>query len=241
MLVPEESDIMIKLSCSFFKTDWTDESPFCFKAYFQFLDSHPNFLIHLCPLGHWTKAHYSNSGNGNFRCRATLASYPVAASAWMFKQGTGMLLPIQSLWNSWSTACHYGLHVQQGFTVPGALCQTKSVTLLGWGKGSGCVLLWQQPSGWLGSTLPISMGCAAILNSCAFFPYHIQSLLNSSLTSRIILAGRRLSHGMAAAAGLSGLQFRCRREMEKGTGLFLSSKPPLSTCQALVQTVGFAA
>lgn len=119
---------MIELSWSFFKTDWTDESPFCFKAYFPFLDSHPN-LMHLCPLGCGTRTCYSNCGNGNFRYRATLTSYPVAAGVWMFKQGTGTsLLPIKSLWNSWSTACHCGLHVQQGFTVPSALCQNKSVT-----------------------------------------------------------------------------------------------------------------
>lgn len=110
--------------------------------------------MHLCPLGHWTRTHYSNCGNGNFRCRVTLTSYPVAASAWMFKQGTGIsLLPIKSLWNSWSAACHCGLQVQQGFTIPGALCQNKSTTLLGQGKGSGCVLLWQGPSRWLGRTL----------------------------------------------------------------------------------------
>lgn len=122
---------MIKLSWSFFMTDWTDESLFCFKAYFPFLDSHPNLLMHLSPLGHWTRIHYSNCGNGNFRCRATLTSYPIAASAWMFKQGTGTsLLPIKSLWNSWSTACRCGLQVQQGFTIPDALCQNKSTTLL---------------------------------------------------------------------------------------------------------------
>lgn len=91
-------------------TDWTDESPFCFKAYFPFLDSHPNLLMHLCPLGHWTRTHYSNCGNGNFRCSETVTSYLVAASAWMFKQGMGTsLLPIKSLRNSWSAACHCGL------------------------------------------------------------------------------------------------------------------------------------
>lgn len=171
LLVPEESDIMTKLSWSFFMAYWTDESPFCFKAYFPFLDSHPDLLMHLCPLGQCTRTHYSICGNGNFRCGAALTSYMIAACAWMLKQGTGTsLLPIKSLWNSWFTACHCGLQVQQGFTIPDALCQNKSTTLLGQGKGSGCVLLWQGPSGWLGSTLSVSMGCAAILNPCDFFP-----------------------------------------------------------------------
>lgn len=74
--------------------------PFPLRHIFHFplLGSCPN-LMHLCPLGHWTRTHYSNCGNGNFKCRATLTSYPVAASAWMFKQGTGTgLLPIKSLW-----------------------------------------------------------------------------------------------------------------------------------------------
>lgn len=86
-------------------------------------------------------------------------------------------------------------------------------------------------------TLPVSMGCAAILNSCGFSPCLIQSLLKLSLPRRVISTGRRLSPGMAGAAGLSGLQFRGRRVMEKGTGLFWPPKPPLSTCQALVQTM----
>lgn len=154
-------------------TDWTDGSPFCFKACFPFLDSHPNLLMHLCPLGHWTRTHYSNCGNGNVRCRATLTSYPVAASAWMFKQGMGTsLLPIKSLRNSWSAACHCGLQVQQGFTISGALCQNKStLPCWVWAKAQAVFCCGRgQVGDWEAHFLTVSIGCAAILNPCGFFP-----------------------------------------------------------------------
>lgn len=74
------------------------------------------------------------------------------------------------------------------------------------------------------------MGCAAILNPCGFFPCLIQSLLNSSLPSRIILAEKKLSPGMAGAAGLSGLQPGAGEWWTMGTGLSWPPIPPLSTC-----------
>lgn len=47
------------------------------------------FLMHLYPLGCEARTRYSSCGNENFKCRVTLTSHLVAASAQAFKQGTG--------------------------------------------------------------------------------------------------------------------------------------------------------
>ena len=163
---------------------------------------------------------------------------PGAASAWMFKQGTGTgLLPIKSQWkftvhclSPWP-ASPTGIHHSR--------CSVRIKAPPCWVRARA----WSVPrcsrgqAGYRGSTRsPWAWDVLPRWALRAFSPALPSPLLESSLPSRIISAGRRLSPGMAGAAGLSGPQLGCGSVTESmGPDLFWPPQAPFSTGQALVQ------
>lgn len=144
--------------------------------------------------------------------------------------------------NLWSTACHYGLQVQQGFTIPSARCQNKSTALLGQGKGStqwarSVLRCCRDHAGTQGKyTLPTDMGCPAMLSAWGFFSCLVQSLFELVSSWWDTFRREEAQPLQGRHCRQSGPQLTCVSVVEStGTSLFWSLKLHLSMSQALVQ------